>query len=84
MEQKEIILGMYKDAARGLEQTSRDFLGAELDSEQRDHAERLYGERQAYGRILKELYGVKAAELQAVLDEIYSSSRREHNGRNEE
>ncbi len=84
MEQKEIILGMYKDAARELEQTSRDFFWAEPDSEQRDHAERLYGERQAYGRILKELYGVKSSELQAILDEIYSSSRRKNNGRNEE
>lgn len=77
MEQKEIILGMYKEAARELEQTSRDFFGVELDSEQRTHAERLYGERQAYGRILKELYSVKASDLQSILDEIYSLHKRE-------
>lgn len=69
---KERILQMYKEVARELDHAINAASGTEQGSQERDHAERLFGERQAYSRILKELYGVTGAELQAILDDIYS------------
>lgn len=75
MEAKERILEMYTVAAQQLAEATRNLQGTEPGSEERDHAERLFGERQAYSRILKELYGVDGRELQKILDTIYLSSR---------
>ncbi|MGN0999708.1 MAG: hypothetical protein ACI4PO_09170 [Faecousia sp.] len=75
MEAKERILEMYTMAAKKLVEASHRIHGTEIGSEERDHAERLFGERQAYGRILKELYGVQGTELQSILDDIHAGRR---------
>ena len=68
-------MDMYKDAARRLDVACSAAEGKEQGSEERDLFERVYGERQAYSRILKELYGIKSSELQAVLDNIYEQGK---------
>ena len=72
---KDKIMDMYKDAARRLDVACSAAEGKEQGSEERDLFERVYGERQAYSRILKELYGIEPSELQAVLDHIYKQDK---------
>ena len=73
MENKKRIMEMYITAAEHLKEAVKKIDGTEPGSEERDHAERLYGERQAYGRILKEIYGIPGVELQKILDSIHAN-----------
>ena len=75
MEARERILAMYIEAAERLHDATRCAEGTEQGSEERDRAERIYGERQAYGRILKELHGASVKDLQSVLDQVYKNRR---------
>lgn len=68
---KNRIMEMYRDAVLRLAEAGEAAEETETGSQERDHFERVYGERHAYGRILKELYGVKGSELQRILDEIH-------------
>lgn len=75
MEAKEQVLEMYKDATRRLDKAMNDIEWSERGTEERDIFERIYGERQAYGRILKEIFGVNPADLQRILDEYHTRKR---------
>lgn len=72
---KEQIFEMYIDAAKRLDQALKAVIDTEQGSHERDYFEQVYGERQAYGRILKELCGVKPVELQKILDDINQQSK---------
>lgn len=73
MDKKEQILAMYIETARQLDHAIKAAEGTEQGSQERDHTERLFGERRAYGRILQELYGIPQTSLQRVLDGIYNA-----------
>lgn len=72
-EAKERILEIYreaaKDAYKALEQ-SVDAEDTEESGMRRELFAEKYGRRQAYGRVLKEVFGVPKEELQRILDDI--------------
>lgn len=71
-EAKERAIAMYKEAAidcyKALEKSTED----EYDSALRELFAEKYGRRQAYARILKEIFGVPREDLQRILDDISS------------
>ncbi len=75
MEVREQVLAMYKDATQRLDEAMNDIEWSERGTEARDIFEMIYGERQAYGRILKEIFGVDPADLQRILDEYHVRKR---------
>lgn len=75
MDVMEQVLEMYKDATRRLDKAMEDIEWSERGTEARDIFERIYGERQGYGRILKEVFGFDPADLQRILDEYHATKR---------
>ena len=75
MEVRDQVLAMYKDATQRLDKAMDDIKWSERGTPERDVFEMIYGERQAYGRILKELCGVDPADLQRILDEYHARKR---------
>ncbi len=70
MDKKERLLEMYEDAARDTHQALAAAEGDDYDGPRRELFAEKYGRRQAYGRVLSELYGVTGAELQKILDRV--------------
>lgn len=71
MEHKDRIIEMYKEAALDAYKAIEKSKDTEYGSPQRELFAEKYGRRQAYSRILRELYGVKSEELQQILDNLY-------------
>ena len=69
-EAKARILEMYKEAAVDCYKAMEKSAGAEYNSALRELFAEKYGRRQAYARILKEIFGVHRTEIQKILDEI--------------
>ena len=70
MTDKEKVLEMYKEAAIGTLKTLKATEASEYDSNQRELFAEQYGRRQAFGRVLEEVYGVNGEELQRILDDL--------------
>ena len=75
MNEKERLMEMYRESALLLIEFGRLAIGTPQGSQERDRAEQIYGARQAYGRALKEIYGVKGSELQDILNDIHDGQR---------
>ena len=73
-EMKNKLIGYYREAA---EQTMDALKGAEAatDIYDRELFAEVFGRRQAYARVLKELFHVPDDELQSILDEITMHKR---------
>lgn len=69
MEMKNRILKLYKEAAIQMKEA------AEPDSPEHQNFDFYYGQRAAYSRILKELYGVRKQELQQILNTVNAKGR---------
>ena len=68
MEHKEKVIEMYKEAARDAYKALEVSKDSEYGSPERELFAEKYGRRQAYGRVLRELFGVQPEELQEILD----------------
>lgn len=66
---KEKIIEMYKAAAVDV---FKAMPRGEYGAEQREIFAEMYGRRQAYARVLEEVFGVPSHELQAILDELHN------------
>lgn len=66
---KERIIEMYKEAAVDV---YKAMPRGEYGAEQREIFAEMYGRRQAYARVLEEVFGVPSYELQAILDELHN------------
>ena len=75
MDAKDRVLEMYTDAALRLGKALEDLKGTEPGSVERDRFEMIHGERQAYGRVLEEIFGVDGMELQGILDRIHDEKK---------
>lgn len=73
-EAKERVLAIYKEAAVDCYKALEKSAGTEYDSALRELFAEKYGRRQAYARILKEIFGVPRTEIQKILDEISQAS----------
>ena len=72
MEMEKKITEMFKKSANDLDRLAA--WAAKLGSEERDAFERVYGERQAYSRILVEMFGMTQSELQKILNDVHRKS----------
>lgn len=70
MENKEKVIEMYKKAAKDAYNALMVSKDTEYGSPQRELFAEKYGRRQAYARVLRELYGVRPEELQRILDDL--------------
>lgn len=70
MDEKSKVLELYKEAAAEVFEVFRKADTLEYDSAYRELFAELFGRRQAYARVLKEVYGVSSEVLQAILDEV--------------
>lgn len=68
---KEKIVEMYKEAALDAYKALRESVESEYEGPQRELFAEKYGRRQAYARVLRELYGVRPEELQDILDTLH-------------
>ena len=66
-EAKEKILGIYREAAK---EAFEALATVEETEYNRELFAEKYGRRQAYGRVLKDVFGVPQEELQRILDTI--------------
>ena len=74
-EMKNKLIEYYREAA---DQTMSALKGAETasDSYDRELFAEVFGRRQAYARVLKELFNVPDSDLQSILDEITTMHKR--------
>lgn len=70
MDHKEKVIEMYKKAAEDAIKALLVSKDTEYGSPQRELFAEKYGRRQAYARVLREVYGVSAEELQRILDDL--------------
>ncbi len=70
MDNKERIVEMYKEAAADAYNALLESKDTEYGSPQRELFAEKYGRRQAYARVLRELYDVRPEELQRILDDL--------------
>ena len=71
MNDKERVLEIYKEAALDAYNALLVSKDSEYGASERELFAEKYGRRQAYARILKEIYGVTSEELQQILDKLY-------------
>lgn len=71
MDYKERIVEMYKEAARDAYRALEVSKDSEYGSPQRELFAEKYGRRQAYARVLRELYDVRPEEFQQILDNLH-------------
>ena len=71
MNDKERVLEIYKEAALDAYNALQVSKDSEYGAPERELFAEKYGRRQAYARILKEIYGVTSKELQQILDNLY-------------
>lgn len=70
MDNKEKVVEMYKKAAEDAYNALLVSKDTEYGSPQRELFAEKYGRRQAYARVLRELYDVRPEELQRILDDL--------------
>lgn len=70
MDDKAKVIEMFREAARDAYAAIVESQESGYGSPQRELFAEKYGRRQAYGRVLRELYGVQPEELQKILDEL--------------
>lgn len=70
MDHKEKVIEMYKEAAEDAIKALLVSKDTEYGSHHRELFAEKYGRRQAYARVLRELYDVRPEELQRILDEL--------------
>lgn len=70
MDNKEKVVEMYKKAAEDAIKALLVSKDTEYGSPQRELFAEKYGRRQAYARVLREVYGVRPEELQRILDDL--------------
>lgn len=71
MDNKEKIIEMYKEAALEAYKALEVSKDSEYGSPQRELFAEKYGRRQAYARVLREIYGIQPEELQHILDNLH-------------
>ncbi len=71
MDHKERILEMYKEAALDAYRALEESKDTEYGAPQRELFAEKYGRRQAYARVLREIYGVRPEEFQQILDNLH-------------
>ena len=71
MDHKERIIEMYKAAALDAYRALEESKDTEYGSPQRELFAEKYGRRQAYARVLREIYDVRSEELQHILDNLH-------------
>ena len=71
MDHKERIIEMYKEAARDAYRALEESKDTEYGAPQRELFAEKYGRRQAYARVLREIYGVRPEEFQQILDNLH-------------
>ncbi len=67
---KQRIIELYKEAAIDV---YKAIPRGEYGSEQREIFAEMYGRRQAYSRVLEEVFCVPPSELQMILDELHKN-----------
>ena len=70
MDHKEKVIEMYKEAAEDAYKALLVSKDAEYGSLHRELFAEKYGRRQAYARVLRELFDVRPEELQRILDDL--------------
>lgn len=75
MENKDKIIAMYREAATEAYKSIARSKDSEYGSPQRELFAEKYGRRQAYGRVLREVYGVQPSELQKILDDLQNLTK---------
>lgn len=70
MDHKDKVVEMYKKAAEDAIKVLLVSKDTEYGSHHRELFAEKYGRRQAYARVLRELYGVRPEELQRILDDL--------------
>lgn len=73
MDPKERVLEMYKKAAKDAFDALTESQDSEYGSPQRELFAEKYGRRQAYARVLREIYGVRPEEFQHILDTMHKN-----------
>ncbi len=71
MNDKERVLEMYKEAAREAFKALEVSKDSEYGAPERELFAEKYGRRQAYARVLREIYGVRSEEFQQILDNLH-------------